>query len=112
MSPEQKEISVGEAEHMGNLIDVADDIIFNALLKYALVIGDYNAPGVEAYLNSAECVRKATEVEELKCKISVLSVSSKQREAIHQKSTAICKLPDKYAAPAFEKLLNEMEAPV
>ena len=56
---DQEDISSYDAEHLGDMIYLIDDLI------YALVVGDQDFPGVEPHLKGAEIARKAQEIEKL-----------------------------------------------
>ena len=106
---DQKEISSYDAEHLGDMIYLIDDLIWSAGLEYALVIGDPDFPGVEQHLLGAEIARKAQEIEKLDSEASSLAQSLKQpelREAIHEKRREIAQLSDDEAAPRLRELLK------
>lgn len=106
---DQEDISSCDAEHLGDMIYLIDDLIWSAGLEYALVIGDPDFPGVEPHLHGAEIARKAQEIEKLDSEAFRLAQSLKQpelREAIHEKRREIAQLPDDEAAPRLRELLK------
>ena len=114
-SSKQEGISADDAEDMGDLIYVIDDIIFNALLEYGLVTGESNLPGVEPHLIGARRAINAQQVEALKMDISRVERRMKSREKsdkVCNKRKALSVLPDEQAIPALEALLKEAEAAV
>lgn len=105
---EQPDISSMEAEYLGELIYVIDDLIWSAALEYALVVGDADFPGVESHLSGSELAKKAQEVEKLNSMVFDLEKQLKPepREALRQKRAEICKLPDEKAAALLRELLE------
>ena len=97
-----------EAEYLGELIYVIDDLIWSAALEYALVTGDADFPGVEQCLRGSELAKKAQEVEKLDSMVFDLEKQLKPepREALRQKRAEICKLPDEKAAALLRELLE------
>lgn len=105
---EQSDIPSMEAEYLGELIYVIDDLIWSAALEYALVTGDADFPGVEPCLRGSELAKKAQEVEKLNSMVFDLEKQLKPepREALRQKRAEICKLPDEKAAALLRELLE------
>lgn len=105
---EQPDIPSMEAEYLGELIYVIDDLIWSAALEYALVVGDADFPGVESHLSGSELAKKAQEVEKLNSMVFDLEKQLKPepREALRQKRAEICKLPDEKAAALLRELLE------
>lgn len=105
---EQPDIPSEEAEYLGELIYVIDDLIWSAALEYALVVGDADFPGVEPYLRGSELAKKAQEVGELNSMVFDLEKQLKPepREALRQKRAEICNLPDEKAAALLRELLD------
>lgn len=105
---EQPDIPSEEAEYLGELIYVIDDLIWSAALEYALVVGDVDFPGVEPYLRGSELAKKAQEVEKLNSMVFDLEKQLKPepREALRQKRAEICNLPDEKAAALLRELLE------
>lgn len=103
---EQPDIPSEEAEYLGELIYVIDDLIWSAALEYALVVGDVDFPGVEPYLRGSELAKKAQEVEKLNSMVFDLEKQLKPepREALRQKRAEICNLPDEKAAALLREL--------
>ena len=107
---EQKDISAYDAKDMGDLLYTIDDIIFNALLEYALLTCDTSFFGVEPHMKGAAQTTKAMRVHELNHALFELErkLKPKQRDAVCDKRSEIFKLPDEQAAPAMEALLEEV----
>ena len=105
---EQPDIPSMEAEYLGELIYVIDDLIWSAALEYALVTGDADFPGVEPCLRGSELAKKAQEVEKLNSMVFDLEKQLKPepREALRQKRAEICKPPDEKAAALLRELLE------
>lgn len=105
---EQPDIPSEEAEYLGELIYVIDDLIWSAALEYAPVVGDVDFPGVEPYLRGSELAKKAQEVEKLNSMVFDLEKQLKPepREALRQKRAEICNLPDEKAAALLRELLE------
>lgn len=105
---DQPDIPGMEAEYLGELIYVIDDLIWSAALEYALVTGDADFPGVEPCLRGSELAKKAQEVEKLNSMVFDLEKQLKPepREALRQKRAEICKLPDEKAAALLRELLE------
>ena len=105
---EQPDIPRMEAEYLGELIYVIDDLIWSAALEYALVTGDADFPGVEPCLRGSELAKKAQEVEKLNSMVFDLEKQLKPepREALRQKRAEICELPDEKAAALLRELLE------
>ena len=105
---EQPDIPSEEAEYLGELIYVINDLIWSAALEYALVVGDVDFPGVEPYLRGSELAKKAQEVEKLNSMVFDLEKQLKPepREALRQKRAEICNLPDEKAAALLRELLE------
>lgn len=105
---DQPDISSMEAEHLGDLIYIIDDLIWSAALEYALVIGDPDFPGVEPHLRGSDLAKKAQEVEKLGLMVFDLETQLKPepREALRQKRNEIAQLPDDEAAPRLRELLK------
>lgn len=105
---EQPDIPSMEAEYLGELIYVIDDLIWSAALEYALVTGDADFPGVEQCLRGSELAKKAQEVEKLDSMVFDLEKQLKPepREALRQKRAEICKPPDEKAAALLRELLE------
>ena len=108
---EQPDIPSMEAEYLGELIYVIDDLIWSAALEYALVTGDPDFPGVEPHLQGCERAKKAQEVEKLNSLIFDLEKQLKPepRKALRQKRVEICGLPDEKAAILLRELLDGKE---
>lgn len=108
---DQEEISSYDAEHLGDMIYLIDDLIWSAALEYALVIGDADFPGVEQHLRGSEQAKKAQEVDKLNSMVFELEKQLKPepREALRQKRAEICKLPDEKAAALLRELLEGKE---
>lgn len=113
-SREQKDIKAYDAKDMGDLIYTIDDIIFNALLEYALLTCDASFCGAEPHMASAARTAKAMRVHELNHALFELErkLPSKQRNEVCDKRGEIFKLPDEQAALAMEALLKEVRAQV
>lgn len=109
---EQKDITAYDAKDMGDLIYTIDDIIFNALLEYALLTSDTSFCGLEPYMQGAAQAIKSMRVHNLNHALFELERKLKpaQREEICRKRGDILKLPDDQAALALEALLKEVEA--
>lgn len=105
---DQPDIPGMEAEYLGELIYVIDDLIWSAALEYALVIGDLDFPGVEPHLRGSDLAKKAQEVEKLNSMVFDLEKQLKPepREALRQKRAEICELPDEKAAALLRELLE------
>lgn len=105
---DQPDIPGMEAEYLGELIYVIDDLIWSAALEYALVIGDPDFPGVEPHLRGSDLAKKAQEVEKLNSMVFDLEKQLKPepREALRQKRAEICELPDEKAAALLRELLE------
>lgn len=105
---DQPDIPGMEAEYLGELIYVIDDLIWSAALEYALVIGDPDFPGVEPHLRGSDLAKKAQEVEKLNSMVFDLEKQLKPepREALRQKLAEICELPDEKAAALLRELLE------
>ena len=106
---EQPDIPSHEAEYLGELIYVIDDMIWSAALEYALVTGDRDFPGVEPHLRGAEAARKAMEVDELNARLFELErqLRPEERDALCQKRAEACSFPDEKAKVLLQNLLNE-----
>ncbi len=113
-SREQKDIKAYDAKDMGDLIYTIDDIIFNALLEYALLTCDASFCGTEPHMASAARTAKAMRVHELNHALFDLErkLPSKQHNEVCDKRREIFKLPDEQAALAMEALLKEVRAQV
>lgn len=109
-SLEQKEISAYAAKDMGDLLYTIDDIIFNALLEYALLTSDTSFPGLTPHMEGAARAVKALRVHELNHELFNLErkMKPKQHDVVCHKRGEIFKLPDEQAAPAMEALLEEV----
>ena len=105
---DQPDIPGMEAEYLGELIYVIDDLIWSAALEYALVIGDPDFPGVEPHLRGSNLAKKAQEVEKLDSMVFDLQKQLKPepRDALRQKRDEIHKLPDEKAAILLRELLD------
>lgn len=108
---EQKDITAYDAKDMGDLLYTIDDIIFNALLEYAMLTCDTSFPGLEPHMTGAANTVKALRVHDLnyRCFDLEKKLKPKQREELCRKRRDILKLPDDQAAPALEALLKEAE---
>ena len=110
---EQKDISAYDAKDMGDLLYTIDDIIFNAVLEYALLTCDTSFPGLEPCLNGSEQALKSMRVHNLNDAIFKVERRMKSRtksDEVCSKRREILKLPDEQAALALEALLKEAEA--
>lgn len=106
----QTAISVDDAKEMGDLLYTIDDIIFNALLEYALITCDTHFPGLEPHMKGAANAVKSLRVHKLNQDLFDLERNMKpeQREEVCRKRGDILKLPDDQAATALEVLLKEL----
>lgn len=110
---EQKDISAYDAKDMGDLLYTIDDIIFEALLEYALLTCDTSFPGLEPHMKGAAQAVKSMRVHDLNDVIFKVERRMKSRvksDEVCRKRGDILKLPDDQAAPALEALLKEAEA--
>ena len=110
---EQKDISAYDAKDMGDLLYTIDDIIFEALLEYALLTCDTSFPGLEPHMKGAAQAVKSMRVHDLNDAIFKVERRMKSRvksDEICHKRADILKLPDDQAALALEALLKEAEA--
>lgn len=107
----QKDITAYDAKDMGDLLYTIDDIIFNALLEYAMLTCDTSFPGLEPHMAGAANTVKALRTHDLNYRLFDLerNLKPEQREELCRKRGDILKLPDDQAAPALEALLKEME---
>ena len=105
---EQPDIPGHEAEYLGELLYAIDDIIWSAALKYALVTGEADFPGVEPHLRGSELAKKALEVDKLNFMAfdREKQLKPELREALCQERAEICKLPDEEAEPLLRDILN------
>ena len=107
----QHPLNKSDAENIGNTLQLCNDKIFDALLEYALTIGDNDFRGVSPHVRSAEqeaaVLSIETAIREIEEKEKYMSQA--ERDASIAKRVHLSKLPDGEALPLLRAMLKEAQ---
>ena len=107
-----KPFQSGNYEEIERLLRVAETTIFDAILQYALTVGDTELCGVSPHKDSIERMQSADRVNDLQKQLfdREREIGGERCEKLRARRNALSDLPDTEAIPALEALLKEATA--
>lgn len=105
----QHPLTESDAENIGNILELCNDKIFNALLEYALTTGSKDFRGVSPHVESAKHEAVVLAIEDAIREIEEREryMSKEKREASIAKRVHLSELPDEEALPLLRAILEE-----